>query len=168
MMVGATVSASAGVMNSLLGKLSTLLDKEYTKHKNVEKDVMFLQRELPSMEAVLQKHAMQDELDVQLKAWVSELRELAYDIEDSIDAFMVRIEHYSDESSGIKGFMSKKIHKLKKLRCHHKFSAVFLELKERVVEANERRRRYEVDGSTSGTTTSDCLLIPGCQHSILV
>uniref|UniRef100_A0A0E0J0K6 Uncharacterized protein n=1 Tax=Oryza nivara TaxID=4536 RepID=A0A0E0J0K6_ORYNI len=158
MMVGATVSASAGVMNSLLGKLSTLLDKEYTKHKNVEKDVMFLQRELPSMEAVLQKHAMQDELDVQLKAWVSELRELAYDIEDSIDAFMVRIEHYSDESAGIKGFMSKKIHKLKKLRCHHKFSAVFLELKERVVEANERRRRYEVDGSTSGTTTSDLLV----------
>lgn len=158
MMVGATVSASAGVMNSLLGKLSTLLDKEYTKHKNVEKDVMFLQRELPSMEAVLQKHAMQDELDVQLKAWVSELRELAYDIENSIDAFMVRIEHYSDESAGIKGFMSKKIHKLKKLRCHHKFSAVFLELKERVVEANERRRRYEVDGSTSGTTTSDLLV----------
>uniref|UniRef100_A0A0E0J0K3 AAA+ ATPase domain-containing protein n=1 Tax=Oryza nivara TaxID=4536 RepID=A0A0E0J0K3_ORYNI len=151
-------AASAGVMNSLLGKLSTLLDKEYTKHKNVEKDVMFLQRELPSMEAVLQKHAMQDELDVQLKAWVSELRELAYDIEDSIDAFMVRIEHYSDESAGIKGFMSKKIHKLKKLRCHHKFSAVFLELKERVVEANERRRRYEVDGSTSGTTTSDLLV----------
>ncbi|KAF0891520.1 hypothetical protein E2562_009919 [Oryza meyeriana var. granulata] len=62
------VCASAGVMNSLLGKLSALLDKEYTKHKNVEKDVMFLQRELPSMEAVLRKYAMQEGLDVQVKA----------------------------------------------------------------------------------------------------
>ncbi|KAF0891519.1 hypothetical protein E2562_009918 [Oryza meyeriana var. granulata] len=73
---------------------------------------------------------------------------------------MVRIEHSPDKPAGIKGFLSKKTHKLKKLLYHHKFAGKFLELKRRVVEANERRRRYEVDGSTSATTTSDLLLDP--------
>uniref|UniRef100_A0A0D9XR40 NB-ARC domain-containing protein n=1 Tax=Leersia perrieri TaxID=77586 RepID=A0A0D9XR40_9ORYZ len=103
---------------------------------------------------------MQEELDVQLKAWVNEVQELAYDIEDSIDAFMAHVEQNPDVPLGIKGFMSTKIQKLKKLLCHRKFVGKFLDFKNRVVEANERRRRYEVDECTSITTTSDLIVDP--------
>ncbi|EEC67978.1 hypothetical protein OsI_35740 [Oryza sativa Indica Group] len=72
-MAGALVSASTGVMESLLGKLSSMLEKEYAKKKAVEKDVLFLRNELSSMNTVMQKYAMLSEPDLQVKAWMKEV-----------------------------------------------------------------------------------------------
>lgn len=40
------------------------------------------------MQAALHKYASLEDPDIQVKAWITELRELAYDIEDCIDKFM--------------------------------------------------------------------------------
>uniref|UniRef100_A0A0D3HKE9 AAA+ ATPase domain-containing protein n=1 Tax=Oryza barthii TaxID=65489 RepID=A0A0D3HKE9_9ORYZ len=116
-MAGALVSASTGVMESLLGKLSSMLEKEYAKKKTVEKDVLFLRNELSSMNTVMRKYAMSSEPDLQVKAWMKEVRELAYNIEDIIDAFMAQRE--------------------------------IEELKNQVLEVNDRRKRYKLDVSVS-------------------
>ncbi|TVU43304.1 hypothetical protein EJB05_09760 [Eragrostis curvula] len=76
------VSASMGVMNSLLGKLATLMGEEYTKLKDVRKQVAFLHEELSSMATLLEDLADMDGLDSQTKEWRNRVREMSYDIED--------------------------------------------------------------------------------------
>ena len=56
-MAGIAVSASTGVMNSLLSKLSILLSDQYKQLKGVRKDIEFLSRELVDMNAALEKLA---------------------------------------------------------------------------------------------------------------
>lgn len=61
------MSASIGVMDSLLCKLSTMLEREHAKNKRIEKDLFFLRDELSSMNAVMQKYVMQNEPDLHVK-----------------------------------------------------------------------------------------------------
>ena len=87
-MAGIAVSASTGVMNSLLSKLSILLSDQYKQLKGVRKDIEFLSRELVDMNAALEKLADMEKMDVQTRVWRDKVREMAYDIEDCIDVFM--------------------------------------------------------------------------------
>ena len=69
-MVLTMASASSGVMNSLLAKLTALMAEEYGKLKGVQKEVKFLQDEFRSMTALLDKLADMDDLDdSQVKEW---------------------------------------------------------------------------------------------------
>jgi len=87
-MAAIAVSASTGVMNSLLSKLSILLSDQYKQLKGVRKDIEFLSRELVDMNAALEKLADMEKMDVRTKVWRDKVREMAYDIEDCIDVFM--------------------------------------------------------------------------------
>uniref|UniRef100_A0A0D9XR42 AAA+ ATPase domain-containing protein n=1 Tax=Leersia perrieri TaxID=77586 RepID=A0A0D9XR42_9ORYZ len=147
-MAGALVSVSTGVMESLLCKLSSMLEKEYAKKKAIEKDVLFLRNELSSMNAVMQKYAILNEPDLQVKTWMKEVREVAYDIEDIIDAFMARNEKFL-EPTGIRGFIINNILKLKELLSSRTISQEIEELKNQVLEVNDRRKRYKLDVSLS-------------------
>ncbi|KAI5003610.1 hypothetical protein ZWY2020_030770 [Hordeum vulgare] len=83
------VSALAGVMTSVIGKLTALLREEYAKLKGVHREVEFMKDELSSMNALLQRLAEVDrDLDAQMKEWRDQVREMSYNIEDCIDDFM--------------------------------------------------------------------------------
>lgn len=79
-------SVSTGVMNSLLGKLTTLMGDEYRKIKGVRNKVASLLDEFSSMSALLVNLAGMDELDVQAREWRDQVREMSYDIEDCVEA----------------------------------------------------------------------------------
>ncbi|TVU03653.1 hypothetical protein EJB05_50841, partial [Eragrostis curvula] len=151
-MAGALVSASTGVMESLLCKLSSVLEKGYRRNKRVEKDILFLRNELGSMNAVMKKQVMSKNPDLQVKAWMKELRELAYDIEDVIDAFMLQVEEKSDQPTGIMGFISSSISKLREFVSSSTIAQEIEELKHQVLEASDRRKRYKLDEYTSMDT----------------
>uniref|UniRef100_A0A0D9X5D1 AAA+ ATPase domain-containing protein n=1 Tax=Leersia perrieri TaxID=77586 RepID=A0A0D9X5D1_9ORYZ len=148
-MAGAVVSASMGVMNPLLAKLTTLMGDEYKKLKAVRKQVSFLKDELSTMSAFLEKLAIMDDddedLDPLVKDWRNNVREMTYDIEDCIDDFMHRL---GDANA------STFIRRLKTLRVRHQIAKQIDELKARVVEANERRKRYELIDSCSKSSAS--------------
>ncbi|KAF0900288.1 hypothetical protein E2562_030458 [Oryza meyeriana var. granulata] len=87
-MVGATASALIGVMNPLLAKLSSLLERELDKLKGVGREVALLQDEkLSSMNTTLVAVTETEEPSSQVKEWMHQLRELSYDAEDCIDVF---------------------------------------------------------------------------------
>lgn len=154
-MEGALVSASTGVMESVLCKLSFMLGNQYSRNKRVENDVLFLRNELSSMNAVMQKHAMSKERDLQVKAWMKEVRELAYDIEDAIDAFMAQVEEKLDQPTGIKGFVINSIRKLRELVSSSAIAEEIEKLKNQVREISDRRKRYKLDESTSKDTKAE-------------
>lgn len=82
------MSASTGAMNALLGKLGAVMGEEFSKLKNLRKEVKFIRDELCSMKDILEILIDADELDAQTKSWRDTLREMSYDIEDIIDDFM--------------------------------------------------------------------------------
>uniref|UniRef100_A0ACD5XEG9 Uncharacterized protein n=1 Tax=Avena sativa TaxID=4498 RepID=A0ACD5XEG9_AVESA len=135
------VSASMGVMNSLLGKLTTLMGEKYRKLKGVRNKVASLHEEFSSMNALLVKLVGMDELDVQAKAWRDQVRDMSYDIEDCIDDFM----HDLEVKGATTGFLKKSAERLKKLKVRHQIANKIKGIEARVLEVHERRIRYNLD-----------------------
>ncbi|CAD6269921.1 unnamed protein product [Miscanthus lutarioriparius] len=146
-MDGALASASTGVMNSLLAKLSAMVEGEYELLGVTQSDIAFLSNELSSMNALLEKLAAAEKLDVQVQVWRDNIRELSYDIEDCIDMFMQKLNHGDAAKAG--NFVKKIIGKVKKLWSGFQMANQIHELKARVVEECERRLRYKYDESIS-------------------
>jgi ATPase subunit of ABC transporter with duplicated ATPase domains len=137
-----------GALPSVITKLGDLLIGEYNLQKRVKGEIRFLQAELESMKGALEKlsNAPADQLDIQEKIWARDLRELSYDIEDSIDTFMVRGN--GDESTklhGIRKFIDRSVSLLRKGKIHHGIATEIRNIKSRVIEVHERHRRYEVN-----------------------
>ncbi|XP_039841438.1 disease resistance protein Pik-2-like [Panicum virgatum] len=142
-MDGPLVSASTRVMNSLLAKLSALVDGEYELLEGTKCDITFLRNELSSMSALLEKLATAENLDTQVKVWRDNIRELSYDIEDCIDIFMHKLDHGDPQA----GFAKRIIDQIKKLWSRYQIANQIQELKARVLEESERRLRYKHDES---------------------
>ncbi|KAJ1270044.1 hypothetical protein BS78_06G024300 [Paspalum vaginatum] len=146
-MVGVTASALMGVMKPLLGKLSVLLEEEYNKLKGDSRKIGFLQDELSSMSAALEMVSERDESNLQIKDWMSQLRELAYDVEDFIEIFTHHLANASDGTCD--GFINKIINKVITLKARRHISNQVNELMERVLEVKDRRKRYKFDSPDS-------------------
>ncbi|KAI5001786.1 hypothetical protein ZWY2020_026436 [Hordeum vulgare] len=140
-MAGIMVSASTGVMNSLLGKLTTLMGEEFAKLKNLRKEVKHIIDELSSMKGALESLADLDELDIQTTRWRDEVREMSYDIEDIIDDFMCKVGEKNKKS----GFVQDTIQRLKTSRARHRIASQIEDIKKLVRETSERRERYKLD-----------------------
>ncbi|XP_051182634.1 disease resistance protein RGA5-like [Lolium perenne] len=135
------VNASTGMMNSLLGKLTTLMGDEYRKLKGVRNKVVSLHEEFSSMNALLVKLAGMDELDVQAKVWRDQVREMSYDIEDCIDDFM----HDLEVKGATTGFLKKTAERFKKLKVRYQIANKINGIEARVLQVHERRIRYKLD-----------------------
>ncbi|VAH85875.1 unnamed protein product [Triticum turgidum subsp. durum] len=144
-MAGIMVSASTGVMNSLLGKLATLMGEEFAKLKNLRKEVKHISDELSSMKDALERLADVDELDIQTARWRDAVREMSYDIEDIIDDFMCKIGEKTKKS----GFVHDTIQRLRTSRARHQIAGQIEDIKKLVHETSARRERYKVDVPTS-------------------
>ncbi|KAF7005014.1 hypothetical protein CFC21_020166 [Triticum aestivum] len=140
-MTGIMVSASTGAMNSLLGKLTTLMGEQFAKMKNLRKEVKYIHDELGSMKDALARLADVDEPDPQTKSWRNTLRELSYDIEDIIDDFIQNIGEKDKKS----GFVRKTIRRLKTSRARHRIAGQIEDIKKLVHETSDRHRRYDLD-----------------------
>ncbi|WVZ90282.1 hypothetical protein U9M48_036592 [Paspalum notatum var. saurae] len=144
-MDGPLASASTGVMNSLLTNLSAMVEGEYGLLGAMKSDIVFLRDELSSMNALLEKLATAERLDLQVKVWRDNIRELSYDIEDCIDVFVHNLSH----GGAKEGFLNKIIDKIKRLWSGYQIASQIQDLKARVVEESERRSRYKYDGGSA-------------------
>ncbi|KAL6877541.1 hypothetical protein ACP4OV_012756 [Aristida adscensionis] len=135
------VSVSTGVMNSLLVKLTTLLDDCDVKFSNISKELSFLRDELSSMNAFLETLADREELDPLTKEWKNQVREMSYDIEDWIDEVM----HHLSEDGTRAGPIWKIIQPLNMWRTKIRIANEIQQIKNRVEEVSHRHKRYKID-----------------------
>uniref|UniRef100_K3ZEJ4 NB-ARC domain-containing protein n=1 Tax=Setaria italica TaxID=4555 RepID=K3ZEJ4_SETIT len=91
------VSASTGVMGSLLSKLSMLLRNQYKQLKRIRMDIEFLSRELTDMNAALEMLADTEKLDIQTKI-ANRIRMLRghYQIAKKIQELRARVVEQSE------------------------------------------------------------------------
>ncbi|CAD6256027.1 unnamed protein product [Miscanthus lutarioriparius] len=138
-----------GVLTGLVFKLGKLMVGEYNLQKGVKGEIMFLQPELQSMQAALKEisRSPSDQLDRQDRIWASEVRELSYDIEDSIDTFMVRCEGGQLAApDGMRGLIDRSLDLLTRFRVRRQVAMDIRGIKRRVIEVRERREVYKIDG----------------------
>lgn len=155
----ALVSAATGALGPVIGKLAELLEKEYMLFKDARRNITVLKSELEHMHAFLERLSWFEDPNVQAKLWTAEVRELSYDIEDSIDEFMLRVDGRPPANlKGFKGFISRITNLITKIKTRCRVAKEIQGLKELVKEAGERRARYKIDdniSSPSGETAVD-------------
>ncbi|RLN27778.1 hypothetical protein C2845_PM05G14200 [Panicum miliaceum] len=78
---------------------SEICSQEYKLLKGAKGHILFLKAELESMHVFLKKISDTEQPDEQDKHWAKEVRELSYDIEDSVSEFMLRVERKSYAAS---------------------------------------------------------------------
>ncbi|TVU24781.1 hypothetical protein EJB05_27238, partial [Eragrostis curvula] len=143
-------SAAGGAMVSLAAKLSTVLGPKYELMAGARTDIIFLRSELESMHAFLEKLSTVQGPDTQVRCWMKEVRELAYDIEDSLDEFMHRVEACGGPassthcSSSLMGFAGRIKRLLSTGWTHLRLANEIKGLKSRTIEISERRSRYKL------------------------
>ncbi|VAI00423.1 unnamed protein product [Triticum turgidum subsp. durum] len=139
---------ATGAMGSLLLKLGELLKEEYDLQKGIKEDVQYLQIELRSMHAALRKvgDVPRDQLDEQVKLWASEVRDLSYIMEDTIDKFLVRVEgpELDDMPHKLKQLVKKMCDLFTKGKARHAIGKEIKGIKASVHEVAARRDRYKV------------------------
>ncbi|XP_044968482.1 disease resistance protein Pik-2-like [Hordeum vulgare subsp. vulgare] len=146
-----------GAMGTLLPKLADLITEEYNLQRGVRGEIMFLKAEMESMQAVLIKVSeapIDQPPDIQVKLWAKAVRDLSYDLEDSIDKFMVHIEtHGQEKSHSFRNFIDKSISLLTKGKIRHNIGIDIKDIKSRIKEVSERRDRYKVDSVAAAKPT---------------
>ncbi|KAI4983054.1 hypothetical protein ZWY2020_023546 [Hordeum vulgare] len=145
------VSASHGVLGPLLGKLTGLLAGECARLKGVRREIRSLKSELTGMHAAVHKYMTLQDPDVQVKVWISMLRELTYDIEDVIDKFIHQLGTDGHQHGRFKDFFRKTARQLKTLGSRRGIASQINDLKIRLKEVKDLKSSYKLDEISCGT-----------------
>ncbi|TVU38846.1 hypothetical protein EJB05_12238, partial [Eragrostis curvula] len=157
-------------LGSLLLKLGSLLSDQYKVHKGVRAEFKFLQAEMECMQAVLNilSKLPADQVTDLDKIWVRDLKELSYDIEDSVDTFMVHIDTPAhDKQHSFRRFFDRTMGLLTKAKVRHRVANDIEDIKRRIREIADRRGRYKLEGVAARphTTTIDPRVLACFEHA---
>ena len=134
------MSAATGALKAVTVKLATLLGDELKNMKDVRKEIKPLSDELNYMHAFLEKMSEEENPDNQDKIWMTDVREMSYDIEDSLDDFMICID---DDKSAKKKSLIKKCKKfLDNMKAHKWMSKAIHEFKTQIREVEDRNQDW--------------------------
>ncbi|KAI4964281.1 hypothetical protein ZWY2020_006755 [Hordeum vulgare] len=138
----AGVPAAHGAFAPLLGKLTALLADECSRLKG-----------LASMHAALKEYTKLEDPNEQVKAWISLVRELAYDTEDVFDRFIHHLGDGRDHGDGgFKDFFRKTVRRLKTLGARRGIAGEIDDLKGRIKQVKELKDCYKLSDVPSTST----------------
>ncbi|XP_030442186.2 disease resistance protein RPM1-like [Syzygium oleosum] len=146
----------------LVEKLGTLAEKEVKLLKGVRGEIELIRVEFESMKAFLERAELSQEDDLELKVWVKQVREVAYDMEDILDEFMLNLAR--DHGRGFMRYFHKIKSSIHNLKARHHISSKIADIKSRVNKIAEVHQRYNfksycteqsASASTRGTSWHD-------------
>ncbi|KAF8017622.1 hypothetical protein BT93_H2728 [Corymbia citriodora subsp. variegata] len=121
----------------LIEKLALFIDKEGNLWKGVCGEIELIRDEFERMKAFLERAESSEDDDPELKVWVKQVRDVAYDVEDILDEFTLNLAR--DHGDGY-------LHKIKlsinNLKARHHLSSKITDIKSRVINIGEGHRRY--------------------------
>ncbi|CAL4993099.1 unnamed protein product [Urochloa decumbens] len=148
---------ATGALGTLITKLGKLLKDEYDLQKSVKGRIKFLTTELESMHAALEKVSSvpSGQLDKNTRLWARDIRELSYDIEDSIDEFLVRVEGTKlAKPHNIKVLVDRTLNSLYNIKRRHKMATSIKDFECLVKEVKERHDRYNVNNIVASSAVT--------------
>lgn len=135
------VSVVTGALEPILETLSILLGDEYRLSKGVRGETRFLINELAGIHAFILKLSEEEDPDLQDKVWMIEVRELSYDIDDSINEFMQCIENKVIKQHRFIKSIRNSVGKMRKMDA--RIGSEFKDLQKQTGERSERYARYK-------------------------
>ncbi|KAF8394013.1 hypothetical protein HHK36_020215 [Tetracentron sinense] len=125
----------------LLHRLTTLPEQELKLLTGVPQEVEFITKELQMIQGFLRDADAREECDKAVKAWVDQVRDIAYDMEEILDEFTFRLEQQY-QRHGFVGFLHKTVNFVNHLKLRHNLATKIQAIKTSVVEVAARRQRY--------------------------
>ncbi|GMN23368.1 hypothetical protein TIFTF001_040447, partial [Ficus carica] len=135
----------------LIDKLIPLLTEEVNLLRGVHGEVSEIKSELDSIRAFLKDADRKAEGDGDItegvKAWVKDLTEVAFRIEDVVDEYTYHMTVQRPKRNRFADFLHKQ-------KPHHQIAAQIQEIKETVQRITERRERYGFNALQQTPTTA--------------
>ncbi|WVZ88124.1 hypothetical protein U9M48_034675 [Paspalum notatum var. saurae] len=147
-----------GALGNLAPKLAELLKDEYVKHKDLKPDIEALSRELLAMHAALKdvSQVPRNKLPEVDKLWARRVRELAYDTEDAIDTYEVRVvgrEPAADDLNIFKKICRKAAGVVKNAKGRHQLADKIKDIKNLSKELADLAK-YRISATVANPTAS--------------
>lgn len=137
----ASVSVSTGVMNSLLEKLNSLPCEENYNLKGVRNELVLLKSQLSELNILLEVLAEMDEPAPLAEKWMSQVKELTYDVEDYIDDLSCQ-GHYMVRFCSLDGLLNTSVC-LSNTHANQRIQQLTIA----IVDAIHQHKRYKLDCS---------------------
>ncbi|XP_058112843.1 disease resistance protein RPM1-like [Magnolia sinica] len=139
-------------VNFLIQHLGPLLVDEVQLLKEVDGEVRELINEFESIRSVLRDADARQDTDEGLKTWVKQIREVAYDVEDVLDEFMLS---QAQEQHGSHGFVDFLHRPIKRLKARHQIASLLRDIKTRIRKILERKDAYALNGIEQGSSSNN-------------
>ncbi|KAL7188077.1 hypothetical protein ACSBR1_038014 [Camellia fascicularis] len=110
----------------LLANFAPFLQEEVNLLSEVQEDMEDIRDEFERMSAFLKVADAKEESDLELKVWIKQVRDAAYDTEDVLDKFKLHLVHHRDNGFG----------------ARHQIASEIQRIKSRVINISEGHRRY--------------------------
>lgn len=124
-----------------LQRLDSLLVQEQLL-QGFNNGIKDIRDELESLKIFLSEADAGEDKD-EIKAWMRQIREVAYDIEDLLEEYMI---HFGQpQRQGFLGFLSKTIHNIKHWRTHRRMCIAIQDIKARLRDISGRSSIYKFD-----------------------
>ncbi|XP_057478401.1 disease resistance protein PIK6-NP-like [Actinidia eriantha] len=124
----------------LLANFAPFLQEEVNLLTGVRDEIEYIRDEFERMTAFLRVADAMEERDPELKVWVKQVRESAYDIADALDLYMLRLGHH--HGNGVRGFLRKISCYIKTIKARHQIAFEVKRIKSRLVNISEGHQRY--------------------------
>ncbi|CAO2142603.1 unnamed protein product [Urochloa humidicola] len=152
--------SAKGAVDSLLSQLTTVLINEAQLLGSVRREVRFLKDEMESMNGFLLHLTKStppggEDHNDQVRAWMRQVRDLAYDSEACIDIYIHDLGIGGGGRRGILAFLWRLPQLVRTMPARHRIVSQIRELKARALEVGERRQRYGVSVPDARITITD-------------
>ncbi|OMO93471.1 Disease resistance protein [Corchorus olitorius] len=137
----------------LLEELTTFLKNEVELLQGIPDDLGYIKRELQSMKAVLRVADSMGESNEEVKVWVQQLREIAYDIEDVLDEY--RLDLINDHIHGLDAFLHKACYCFTNdFKAQHRIASKIQGIRTRINDLSTKRPKFDNNGTNEQGTSS--------------
>ncbi|CAM8943115.1 unnamed protein product [Rhodiola kirilowii] len=151
----AELGAGAAIATAVL-KLSDFLQEHANFLFDIKDKIEWLKKELISMQSFLQDAEKKlDNDDGWIRVWVSDVRDLAYECEDVIDTFLLKLRGREPQSGCIGTMSHCFVVYTAKFPSTYNLGCQIEKLMNKVNDISSRRQRYRLDAADVISTTSD-------------
>ncbi|KAF8394086.1 hypothetical protein HHK36_020291 [Tetracentron sinense] len=141
------------VVSFVLDRIVPLLEEEVKLLGGIRPELEYIRDELQSIRGFLRDDDAREEREEAVKAWVDQVRNIAYDIEDILDESMLILSP-QHQSHGFVGSLQKTAQFLKQWRPRHHLATQIQDIKARVYDVAERRTRYDLKILDQGSSSN--------------
>ncbi|XP_058201495.1 disease resistance protein RPM1-like [Rhododendron vialii] len=145
--------ALVAVSSAINSTLVPLLSGEVKLLRNIHREVASIKTELESIRSFLKDADSSSKLENErMKNWVKQVRELAYQIEDVMDEYILHLAE-NKKRRGFIGFLHKLARSIAKLGPQHDIASQIQVIKQTIREIKERAERYGFSSLEHGSTS---------------